>query len=273
MEYPAEETLQARDAETLSQPSRLGRWLLAGALFMAYLPMQVLLAIPAVAVVVAVGGATSLDELLESELLLWLTLGAAALAAALTIVVALAWPWLWRLLTSRNVPLGEWIAWRLPEKLPLWTVPLLTLPMLLLVGALVSLLFGPTEIEIQLQLFSTPALRVASAIIVSTVVPVAEEVIFRGAIYSALLPPEAGQGGWRRHVLPFVVTALLFAAVHLLAGFETAAAIIQILILSSFLTALRTVTGSVMPSMLAHLVWNFTAAMGLILSSVVDMPV
>ncbi|HOA23913.1 MAG: CPBP family intramembrane glutamic endopeptidase [Aggregatilineales bacterium] len=273
MEYPFDETLQAQPAEAFDKPSPLGRWLLAGVLFMAYLPMQVLLAIPAVAVAVAFGGLTSLEDLLESELVLWMTLGAAALAAFLTIVVALAWPWVWRLLTSRDIPLREWIAWRPPKRLPLWAVPLLTLPLLIVVGALVSLIFGPTEIEIQLQLFSTPALRVVSAIVVSTVVPVAEEFIFRGAIYSALLPPEAGEAGWRRHALPFVVTTLLFAAVHLLAGFETAAAIIQILILSSFLTALRTVTGSVMPSTLAHLVWNFTAAIGLILTSVVDMPV
>lgn len=255
------------------EPSRLGRWLLALALFIAYLPMQVLLAVPAVAVVVVVGGVTSLEDLLQSDIVLWMTLGAAALAAALTIVVALVWPRLWALFTSRPVPLREWLAWRQPEVVPLWSVPFLTLPLLVVIGLVVSLLFGPAEIEIQLQLFSTPALQFASAVVVSTVVPVAEELIFRGALYNAVQPRAAEvEPGRRREIVPFAVTALAFASVHLLAGFETVAAIVQIVILSSFLSGLRAVTGSVKPSIVAHLVWNLTAALGLIVSTSLNLP-
>lgn len=266
-------TIEAAPPEEAPRsPSRLGRWLLAGLLFTMYLPMQVLLAVPAVVVAISTGGITSMDDLLESETVLWLTLGAAALAAALTIVAAAVWPRLWQVFTSRRHTPGEWLAWRAPRKLPLWAVPLLTFPVLIVVGLLVALLFGPTEIDIQLQLFSTPALGVASAVIVSTVVPVAEELIFRGALYNAMLPHGGAADGWRRHAVPFVVSTVLFAAVHLLAGFETAAAIVQVIILSAYLTSLRTFTGSVKASVVGHLVWNLIAAVGLLVSTLIDLP-
>lgn len=267
-----ETTLQIAPEEGPGSPPRLGRWLLAAVLFIMYLPMQVLLAVPAVVLAMSTGEITSADDLLESETVLWMTLGAAALAAILTIVAAAIWPRLWKLFTSRLYSLNEWLAWRAPRRLPLWAVPLLTFPVLIVVGLLVALLFGPTEIDIQLQLFSTPALGAASAVIVSTVVPVAEELIFRGALYNALLPRGGEAGGWRSHALPFAVSTILFAGVHLLAGFETAAAIVQVIILSAYLTSLRTFTGSVKASVAGHLVWNFIAAVGLLVTTLIDLP-
>ncbi len=181
------------------------------------------------------------------------------------------------MLSQRAVPFGEWLAWVRPRYLPLWSVPLLTVPVLVLVGLVVFMQFGPTEIDIQMQLFSTPALQAVSLLVVSTIVPVAEEFVFRGALYNALLRPERlratpdGEPGgvrrWQRHVVPFIITTLAFASVHLLAGFETVAAIIQIMLLSMFLTLLRSVTGSVKSSVAAHLLWNLIAGVGLIVSN------
>ena len=229
-----------------AEPSRLGRWLLAGVLLTTYLPMQVVIAVPfMITLITAQGDITldNIDRLLTSDALLWVTLLSAALAALLTIIVTVAWPVLWERLTSRDVPPAEWVAWRRPRRIPLWLVPVITLPML----------------------FSTPALQAASLITVSTVVPVAEELIFRGALYNALLPPpRAGTPSWQRHIVPFVVSALVFGAVHLLAGFQTAAALIQIALLSLYLSALRALSGSVKTSIMGHLVWNLTAAIGLI---------
>jgi membrane protease YdiL (CAAX protease family) len=244
------------------QPSWIGRWLFAGLLFFAYLPMQLVLAIPVMGVIFMVEGPDlDLDALMQSELLIWLTLAAAAVAGALAILLALVWPVCWKLLTRRRTDLADWLAWRRPERLPLWVVPLITLPLLVAVGLGVSMLFGETEIEIQMLLFSTPVLSVASAVVVSTVVPAAEEFIFRGALYNALLrSARPGEPRWKRHAIPFAAVTLLFAGVHLLAGFETIAALIQILLLSAFLTALRSWSGSVKASLVAHLVWNLTAA-------------
>ncbi len=262
-----------REPGQVIEPSRLGRWLLAGVLLTTYLPMQVVIAVPFVITLITAQGDITLDNidrLLNSDALLWVTLLSAALAALLTIIVAVAWPALWERLTSRDVPPAEWMAWRRPRHIPLWLVPVITLPMLVLIGIVVVMEFGPAEIEIQMQLFSTPALQAASLITVSTVVPVAEELIFRGALYNALLPrPRAGTPGWQRHIVPFVVSALMFGAVHLLAGFQTAAALIQIALLSLYLSALRALSGSVKTSIVGHLVWNLTAAIGLIVANMV----
>lgn len=253
-----------------NEPSRFGRWLLAGVLFFAYLPMQVLLTLPVVAAAVTFYGVDSLDQLMESQAVLWLTLAATAIAAVMTIAAALVWPWVWNLLTGKRVSQREWISWQRLKTLPLWTIPLVTVPLLVLMSLVVSRFIGPTDVQIQLQLFSTPALGVASGLIVSTIVPVAEELIFRGALYNAALPEDRGQPAWRRHLVPFLLTAVLFASVHLLSGFETPSAILQIFLLSAFLSGLRAVTGSVRASMAAHLTWNMLAALGLLLSMLAE---
>lgn len=67
--------------------------------------------------------------------------------------------------------------------------------------------------------------------------------------------------------MPFVIVSLLFGGAHLLAGFATLAAIVQIVLLSAYLTALRAVSGSVRPSLVAHMVWNMAGAVALILAN------
>jgi membrane protease YdiL (CAAX protease family) len=242
-----------------------------------YLPMQIVIALPVMVVVILFNDVSAYDDLLESPVLLWLSLLAAALAGLLTLAVAWLWPALWRLIRQGSVPASEWLAWRRPRRIPLWAVLPVTLLALLLIGGGIGLLadqlgLGTTEISLQMQLFSTPALQAASIVIVSTIVPAAEELIFRGALYNALLRPAApGLTGRRRHAAAFVVTSLAFASVHLLAGFETPASILQIVLLSAYLTALRTYTGSVTPSIVAHTVWNLAAAVGLTLANTLGL--
>lgn len=255
-------------------PSRLSRWLLFMALFTAYVPMQIVFALPVVLVTMSTGRLSTLEDLQDPTLLAWMTLLSAAPAALLTLGVGLAWPRLWSWLASVRFALSEWVAWRKPRILPLWSAPLLTLVMLVVVGFGVTLLIGPAEIEMQVQLFSTPGLQVFSALLVSTVVPAAEELIFRGALYNALLgKPREGLPAWRRHVAPFLAASISFALLHLLAGFGTAASLVMILLLSFYLTALRTVTGSVLPSITAHLVWNLAAALALTLANITGIGV
>jgi membrane protease YdiL (CAAX protease family) len=260
-------------------PGKVGLWMLAGALFAAYLPMQLVVAMVGLIIWGIVLGATGqtgmIEQLmanpeaaLESVGLLWLALVAAAIAAVITLIVAAVWPTLWRFFTTRRIGLGQWVAWRPARRLPLWMVPVITLGVILLVGLVVGERFGPTEVDIQIQLFSTPGLQIVAAVVVSTIVPLAEELIFRGALYEAILPKN---GGWKRHIVPFVVTTVLFAGVHLLAGFQTVGSLVIIFLLSAYLTTLRTVTGSVQASVLGHLVWNATAAIGLLVASVVPI--
>lgn len=263
------ETAESLPAALPGEPTRLGRWLFVVALIFSYLIMQVVFALPAVFYHLfshPPASAAELQAFLASDYMIWTGLVALILAAVLTIVVAVAWPWIWERFTGRRFALSEWLAWRRPERLPLWSVPLLTVPVAGLMG-LVALLVGPAEVEVQLELFRTSALQVASTLVVSSIVPFAEEFIFRGALYNALVPGErAGHPAWQRHVAPYVLTTLAFAVVHIPAGVVTWPAFVQILILSAYLTALRAATGSVKPSTLAHLLWNLIAAMGLIAS-------
>ncbi len=250
-------------------PSHLSRWALLVALFTAYVPMQLVFALPVVLAAYLLGELRTVNDLQDATLLAWMALLSALPAALLTLLVAWSWPEVWSHVTSKRYPLAEWIAWRKPHNLPLWSVPLLTVLMLVVVGYGVTLLIGPAEIDLQVQLFSTRGLQIVSVLAVSTVVPLAEEIVFRGALYNALLPPlGAGTPAWRRHLLPLVVSSVAFAFVHLFAGFGTAASLVMILLLSFYLTALRTISGSVLPSIAGHMVWNLSAALAIMLVNV-----
>lgn len=201
----------------------------------------------------------------SSEQFIWLSLASGAMGALATVGLAVVWPWGWRLLVpGDDSGLMGWLGWRNPMHIRSWLVPIMTIPFMLLVVYGVTHVFGEAEVDIQLLLFTTPSLRVASSIVVSTIIPLAEELMFRGVIYNTLLPSKrVGLPEWQRQMLPLVVTSLLFAAMHLLAGFETAASIIQVTILSFYLGGLRAITGSVKPSVAGHVTWNLIGALAL----------
>jgi len=260
-------------------PPRGLRWVLAFTLLFALLPLQIIIGVPLFFVFFAVqfkdaralaDMTTTLDLLIDSDWMIWLALAAAGIAGAVTVAAALLWP---RLIgwfrSDLRFDLAEWIAWRRPRYLQLWMVPIVTLGALLIGGLGLSYLFGETEVQVQLMLFRTPALRVFSTLLVSTLVPLSEELAFRGGLYTALLRPRReDEPRLRRHITPFLVTMILFGAVHLLSGFETAGAIIQVFVLSAFITALRTATGSVWPSIVAHATWNLAAALALAVTGI-----
>jgi membrane protease YdiL (CAAX protease family) len=250
--------------EVSKAPSKLGRWLLVGTLLFTYFPVQLVLALPYVLVVTVLSETPmTYDELLSDPSFSWAALLAAAGAALITIIAALLWPKLWQRLSSTFAPFADWLSWRKPRIIPLWVIPVGAIGVMMIIGYGVSELVGPTDVAVQQQLFSTQGLTIASLIVVTTVVPLAEELVFRGAIYNAFLSivPQ-DRPAWLRHILPFIASSILFAAAHLLAGFDTPGAIVGIFLLSFFLTALRTVTGSVQSGFLAHLVWNGIAAVG-----------
>lgn len=249
-------------------PPRKARWVLFVVLFIIYMPFQLVLGLLAVGYLRLTGRLDAMpdwDVFLFTETGIWVTVLAAMAAALITIAAALGWPRFWRRLAgSLYGGLDGWLAWRKPLRIRLWHVPAITLLFLLLVSGGVQVLIGPAEVEAQLFLFSSTGLQIASTLIVSTVVPVAEEFLFRGALYNALLVPAwADIRDWRRHLMPFVITSLLFALLHLPTGFETAASIVLITLFSMYLSALRAVTDSVQASVTAHLVWNVVAALAL----------
>lgn len=230
--------------------------------------MQLVFALPVVLATYLLGEFRTVSDLWNPSLLAWMALLSALLAALLTLLIAWSWPSVWSHATAQRYPPDDWIAWRKPHTLPLWSVPLLTLVMLVVVGYGVTLLIGPADIDLQVQLFSTRKLQIVSVLAVSTVVPLAEEIIFRGALYNALLSSaRAGVPFWRRHLAPFVVSSVAFALMHLLAGFSTAASLVMVLLLSFYLTALRTISASILPSIVGHMVWNLIGALVIVLTN------
>jgi len=252
-----------------SRPPRWALLALAVLLLAAYLGVQLIIALAVVIWMMVTRQALTQEALLNSEPFIWASLIALAVSAAVTIGLALILPWAWRLVTSKSEGgLASWLGWRKPIHLSLWLVPPATFPLMILVVVGVTWLFGPAEVTSQLQLFSTRELQIAASIVVTMLVPLAEEFIFRGALYGALLSPaQEGVPEWRRQVLPLIVTSILFALVHLMAGFETIAALAQIAILSFYLGGLRAITGSVKSSLAAHITWNLVSAMAIIVAT------
>lgn len=194
---PLQETPASPPAQAVpeSRPPTLGRWFLAMILLGTYLPLQIVVAIPPVIVALMSYGplnteadmVRALERFMESEAALWITIGSASVAAVVTILVAWVWPWIWRLFApATEFGLADWLGWNKPRWIKTWMVPLITLPFLLVVVIGVSLTSGPTEVDVQMQLFSTTSLQIASGVAVSTIVPLAEELVFRGALYNAL---------------------------------------------------------------------------------------
>src|SRR5262249_39040784 len=146
-------------------------------------------------------------------------------------------------------------------------------PLVFLVSIAVSAVLGPSEVDAQLQLFTSPARQIFATLVVSTVVPIAEELIFRGGLYSALLPPSHfSTPKWTDHVLPVLVTSPMFSLVHLLGGFQTLPPFIAVGMLSLYLGLLRAFTGSVKASIVGHMTWNLIGAIFISLSFYMPAP-
>jgi membrane protease YdiL (CAAX protease family) len=79
--------------------------------------------------------------------------------------------------------------------------------------------------------------------------PIVEEVVYRGLVYSAL---QRTMGVW-----PAVVTVtLLFALVHLPQYWPSHSTMFLLLLLSLILTLVRVKTGSLLPCIVLHTIFN-----------------
>jgi membrane protease YdiL (CAAX protease family) len=256
-------------------PPRSGRWLFAITAFASYIGVQLLVVIVALMVLIGSGqidatNEAALMEYLQSQSGLLLAIGATALASIATIITGFIWPSLWGgILNGGRYSMADWLAWRPLKYIPGWLVVVMTIPLVFIMGLVVTALFGDSSVEAQLMLFEGPLLQVLTPLVVALIVPLAEEIVFRGALYGAILPksadPNNPEAGWQRHIVPFLVTSIAFAAVHLAAGFERTGSIVQIMLLSMYLTWLRAFTGSMKSSVIAHMTWNSLGAIVIVL--------
>ena len=112
-----------------------------------------------------------------------------------------------------------------------------------------------TDLEKMMKLGTS--VRVLTALLAVLTAPLVEEVVYRGVLY----PGVAKRWGW---VAGLSVTTFLFALVHVPQYWGSWAAITTILLLSFALTMLRVATGSVLPSVATHLVYNGVQAVALL---------
>lgn len=259
----------------LPSPSRRGLWAQLIALGGTYAVIQLIVPLGVVVWMTSTRQAATVRLAIKSPTFILASLIGIAIAGAVTVFVSIKWPQIWHAVSKEIViPVQDWVSWHQIQFLPGWSIVFLTLALfffieLLLTGLiLVKILPVEKGPNLQAQLFETPISRIVASIVVSTIVPVAEELIFRGAFFNALTSFRPGLTQWQRNALPFLVTSSIFAAIHYFTGVNTLTGMIGIVLLSFFLGGLRAVTGSIKASLIAHATWNLLGAVALIVYSI-----
>jgi uncharacterized protein len=178
------------------------------------------------------------------------------ISAAVTLFVAdRKWPRLW----SLTLPPGLGFTWPTrPLFFTLAVVVGLTAP--LLGGLLTHLLAQHHDVSQNIQQLgraTSPELRVPLVLVVTSVGPLVEELLFRGVLLSALLNPvliPRRRIGWA-----VLISSLAFALVHLPGLNWQAYALPQLMLLALVLAWLRLHSGSIWPGVLAHGSYNLLA--------------
>jgi membrane protease YdiL (CAAX protease family) len=120
---------------------------------------------------------------------------------------------------------------------------------LFVVGAVVTSFWGGSKTQLDLLVESSLPARFATAFVAVFTAPLAEELIYRGVVYSAL---EQALG----KIVAVGAVALLFAGVHVFQYQNNIAVIVVITMLSFVLTVVRAYTGKLLPAFVIHLVFN-----------------
>lgn len=207
-------------------------------------------------------------DLIETEIGILLGVGAYFCAALSVILLAYGWGSTWAVLTENPVSSSrDWLAWYPLQGIKLWAIPPLTLLFIVTASQTVNQLIGSTLVDAQALLFSTPLLQIVVIPVAGILGPLAEELVFRGALYNALLPEKReGRPAWLRHLLPYLVTTVAFVMIHAYAGFESIGSYILLFVLSGFLGLLRATTGSVKAAIAGHMTSNLASVAGLIVA-------
>lgn len=115
---------------------------------------------------------------------------------------------------------------------------------------------------------SSQAALIAIAVMAVVTAPITEEVIYRGALYSA----------FQRRIGPFfsiIVVTLLFTSVHIPQYSKNPSKVILIAALSLVLTLLRASSGNLLPAIILHTLFNSISAIQMLLepySKTLDQP-
>jgi membrane protease YdiL (CAAX protease family) len=120
---------------------------------------------------------------------------------------------------------------------------------LFLVTIFLLTLFGGPKTDLDRILESSRATAIVLAVIAVATAPLAEEMVYRGLLYSAF---QRVIGTW----LAIAVVSAMFAALHVIQYWPNDGAITSISLLSFALTLIRARTGRLLPCFVVHLVFN-----------------
>lgn len=134
---------------------------------------------------------------------------------------------------------------------------------LLAIGYVVTKFWGGGKTQLDLLVESSLPARVATALVAVVTAPIAEELIYRGMLYSSLERAA-------NKVIAVILVSLLFAGVHVFQYLNNVGVILVITILSFTLTLARAYTGSLLPPFLIHLVFNGIQAIFIVLAPFLD---
>ncbi|MEO6725568.1 MAG: CPBP family intramembrane glutamic endopeptidase [Blastocatellia bacterium] len=180
------------------------------------------------------------------------------LAATLVMqVVALAASWLYVTRVGKK-PFWQTLGWRWHSQFK-W-VHAVALAMLMFgLGIFLSKVLPHKETDVEKILKLGMLIRVMVAVLAVATAPLVEEIVYRGVIYSAFERIGGKPAG-------VAVAAFIFALVHVPQYWGSVAAITVIVSLSLVLTLLRAWTGSLLPCVATHLVYNGVQAIILLVA-------
>ena len=134
---------------------------------------------------------------------------------------------------------------------------------LLAIGLAFTTLWGGSKTQLDALVESSMAARIATALVAVVTAPLAEELIYRGVLYSALERAT-------NKAISVVIVSLLFSGVHVLQYSQNIGVILVITLLSFTLTLSRAYSGSLIPPFIIHLVFNGIQAIIIVLSPFID---
>jgi membrane protease YdiL (CAAX protease family) len=135
-----------------------------------------------------------------------------------------------------------------------WLVAALAVAALLVVTAHLSLELVPATSEAPIQSFvSWPSGMLCFAAL-GMVLPLGEELFFRGYLYRVALALGRAAAFW--------ITFVLFVALHAEQSWGNWGGLVAVAVTGLALTGLRAQSGSVLIPALAHVLYNFTLSMG-----------
>lgn len=226
---------------------------------LAFVP--VIVALPYFIYQAATVGAPRPDALLTDKTLIFLSILGILPAHLLTI--AMVWMFV---IDSGKKPFWESLAFQWPRSsTPLVTTLLCVLLGLALfaIGIAITTLWGGSKTQLDLLVESSMGARIATALVAVLTAPLAEEIIYRGVLYSALERAA-------NRAISIVVVSLLFAGVHVLQYSQNIGVILVITFLSFTLTLSRAYTGSLIPPLIIHLVFNGIQAIIIVLTPFIE---